>query len=130
MSGAGFQNDLVYAKNADFSGSAVPSETNGLYGNNKFWIGNNTNTIDVLTLTQGSGISFTKTISAFTISASSTVPTSFPTDSGTATPLLNQLNLLGSGSLTTSGSGNTVTHTLTGLTNHSVLVGAGTSTIT
>ena len=45
-------------------------------------------------------------------------------------PLLGNWNLVGSGSLTTSGSGNTLTSSLTGLTNHAVLVGAGTDTIT
>jgi len=102
------------------------------------------------------------------------IPTSFTTDSGTAVPLVNNLeilggpgvstsasgktitidvdaadaltltgnsggaispssnnwNLLGSGSITIAGSGSTLTTSLTGLTNHAVLVGAGTSTIT
>lgn len=39
-------------------------------------------------------------------------------------------NILGSGSITTVGTANTETVTLTGLTNHAVLVGAGTTTIT
>ena len=55
---------------------------------------------------------------------------SFPTNSGTAVPTAGVLNLLGAGSLATSGSGNTATFQLSGLTNHAVLVGAGTSTIT
>lgn len=42
----------------------------------------------------------------------------------------NNFNLIGSGSVTVTGSGSTLTHQLTGLTNHTVLVGAGTSTIT
>jgi hypothetical protein len=40
------------------------------------------------------------------------------------------VNIIGSGSTTTVGSLNTLTIQLTGLTNHAVLVGAGTSTIT
>lgn len=40
------------------------------------------------------------------------------------------INVLGDGSITTVGSTNTITAQLTGLTNHAVLVGAGTTTIT
>ncbi len=56
--------------------------------------------------------------------------TVFPTDSGTAVEVAGVLNINGSGSTTTLGSGNSVTVELTGLTNHAVLVGAGTTTIT
>lgn len=58
------------------------------------------------------------------------VATSYNTNSGVAVPAANVLNVFGSGSITTTGSGNTVTTELTGLNNHSVLVGAGTPTIT
>jgi len=42
----------------------------------------------------------------------------------------NNFNTLGTGSITIAGSGSTLTTQLTGLTNHAVLVGAGTATIT
>ncbi len=52
-------------------------------------------------------------------------------DSGGAlSPTAGNWNLLGSGSITTSGSVSTLTTQLTGLTNHNVLIGAGTATIT
>lgn len=58
---------------------------------------------------------------------------SFSPDSGTD-PVVPDgaglVNMAGSGSITTVGSLNTLTTQLTGLTNHAVLVGAGTSTIT
>ena len=59
-----------------------------------------------------------------------TVATTYTENTGTATPAANNLNILGSGSITTSGTGSTITAALTGLTNHAVLVGAGTATIT
>lgn len=40
------------------------------------------------------------------------------------------INTLGTGSITIAGAGNTLTSQLTGLTNHAVLIGAGTATIT
>ena len=49
-------------------------------------------------------------------------------NSGTATGAT--VNVVGSGSLTTSATGSTITASLTGLTNHALLVGAGTATIT
>jgi hypothetical protein len=58
---------------------------------------------------------------------------SFQPDSGTNPVVPNGAGLVvmaGSGSITTVGSLNTLTFQLTGLTNHSVLVGAGTTTIT
>jgi hypothetical protein len=85
------------------------------------------------TITAGSGVSISNGDGVSgnpTISASAAVPTTFTADSGSATPALNNLNVLGSGSIATSASGSTVTTALTGLTNHAVLVGAGTSTIT
>mgnify|MGYP003648936629 CR=1 FL=1 len=45
-------------------------------------------------------------------------------------PVAGNWNIYGSGSLTSVSAGNTLTMNLTGLTNHSVLVGAGTNTIT
>lgn len=46
------------------------------------------------------------------------------------TPVAGNINLSGTGSTTTVGAGDTATVELTGLTNHNVLVGAGTATIT
>lgn len=58
---------------------------------------------------------------------------SFHPDSGTdpvVPTAAGLVNMAGSGSITTVGSLNTLTTQLTGLTNHAVLVGAGTTTIT
>jgi len=82
------------------------------------------------TLTQGTGISISNGAGSITIAAAAGVATTYTEDSGSATPSANNLNVLGSGSITTTGSGATITTALTGLTNHNVLVGAGTATIT
>lgn len=49
---------------------------------------------------------------------------------GFIAPVAGNINTLGSGSITIAGAGNTLTTQLTGLTDHAVLVGAGTDTIT
>lgn len=85
------------------------------------------------TITAGTGISVSNGNGVSgnpTISAGASIATTYTADSGSATPVGNNLNVFGSGSITTSGSGATLTTALTGLTNHAVLVGAGTSTIT
>lgn len=51
-------------------------------------------------------------------------------DNTVVVPTAGNINLKGSGSTTTVGSGSNATVELTGLTNHAVLVGAGTTTIT
>lgn len=75
----------------------------------------------------GTGGNSTINVSAASIGAI----TSITGDSGGAeTPLAGNFNILGSGSITVAGSANTETVQLTGLTNHNLLIGAGTSTIT
>lgn len=67
---------------------------------------------------------------AFSTSGVPTLATTYNADTGSATPSANTITFAGSGSIATSASSATVTTALTGLTNHAVLVGAGTSTIT
>jgi len=64
------------------------------------------------------------------VSASGAVITLTGNTGGALTPTAGNFNILGTGSTTVAGSGSTLTAQLTGLTNHSVLVGAGTATIT
>lgn len=65
-----------------------------------------------------------------TISSSGAVADSFPTDAGTATPLLGVLNVLGGANIGTTGAANNVTINLDGTTNHSVQVGTGATGLT
>lgn len=63
-------------------------------------------------------------------SATADVQTLTGNTGGPISPAGGTINTIGTGSITISGAGNTLTTQLTGLTNHSVLVGAGTATIT
>jgi len=63
---SGFENDVVFAKNADFtqSDNQSPAEANGLFTNGQLWIGRTAvnaggTHIDVNTLTSGTGITIT-----------------------------------------------------------------------
>ena len=180
---AGFENDIVFAKNADFTqaDNQAPTEANGLATNGQLWVGTTaTNAggthINVGTITSpDASVIVGYSSPNITLTAVGVSPTTFDGDTGTATPAMNVIilaggtgittsaagntvtfdvdgavvaqtitgdsggalsptagnwNLLGSGSITTVGSGSTLTTQLTGLTNHAVLVGAGTSTIT
>lgn len=71
---AGFENDIMFAKNADFSqaDNQVVSESNGLISDGQLWIGRTaTNAggthIDVGTLTAGTGITITNGPGSITI---------------------------------------------------------------
>lgn len=122
---SGTTNHSLQVGNATGSLTSLTAATNG-----QLPIGSTGADPVIATLTAGTGVSIVNAAGSITINASSAVPTTFTTDSGVATPSSNNLNVLGSGSIATSGSGATVTTALTGLTNHNVLIGAGTSTIT
>lgn len=65
------------------------------------------------------------------VAASGAITTITGNSGGAETPTAGgNFNILGTGSITVAGSANTETVQLTGLTNHAVLVGAGTTTIT
>jgi len=74
-------------------------------------------------LTAGTGITITNAAGSITLDASSAVPTSFPTDSGTATPAANVLNIVSDETIATSGAGNSVTVSLSANTKTSAVNG-------
>ena len=65
-----------------------------------------------------------------TVAASGAITTITGNSGGAEVPSAGNFNILGTGSITSVGTSNTETVQLTGLTNHNVLVGAGTDTIT
>ena len=139
---AGFRNDVVYADNGDFSvaGALTGSAANGLQTNGQMWIGTTTPNVGGTHINVGAITSPNGTITVgystpnitLDIAGGSSAVEHLTADTGGQLNPdgSNNFNLLGSGSFTTVGSGSTITGTLTGLTNHAVLVGAGTTTIT
>lgn len=122
---------VLYALNVDFTGNSLTSGSAQVTQDGQLLIGSSTApNIRVGTLTAGSGVSIANAHGSITISAGASVPLAFAGNSGTAAPVANTINILGTGSLTTSASGSSVTTSLTGLTNHAVQVGAGTATLT
>lgn len=64
------------------------------------------------------------------VSASGAITTVTGNTGGAQSPSAGNFNVLGTGSITVAGTANTETVQLTGLTNHNLLLGAGTATIT
>ena len=87
---------------------------------------------NVIDIVGGTGITTSGSGDTVTISLTGTGATETLTGNtgGAISPTANNINTLGTGSITIAGSGSTLTTQLTGLTNHAVLVGAGTATIT
>ncbi len=117
-------NQILFSSSANVVGgiSAVNNGTliSGATGIPSF-LANGT-TGQVLTATTGSPPSWS--------AASGTLTTLTGDTGGAISPSAGNITLAGSGSITTVGSGSTITTQLTGLTNHNVLIGAGSSTIT
>ena len=65
-----------------------------------------------------------------TITGSSAIPTSFVTDSGTAIPVTNILNVIGGNNISTTGSVNNITIDVTDTTDHCVQVGNASGSLT
>ncbi len=129
---AGFSNGIMTANNVDFSGGAPPAAKVTLDG--QLLIGATAApNIRVATLTAGTGVTITNAAGSITIGLTGgavAVETLTGNSGGAISPTANNINTIGSGSITIAGSGSTLTTQLTGLTNHAVLVGAGTDTIT
>lgn len=109
------------------AGTPLPVSLNG---NGLMIIGSASTQPAAANLTQGTGIVITNGANSITIAAATSVATTYNADSGSATPAANAITFAGSGSIASSATGSTVTYGLTGLTNHNVLIGAGTATVT
>lgn len=104
---------IMFADNASFDGTERGGKLNS---NGQLWIGSTssphvrkgslTSTGATVTITTGAG--------TINLEAGASVPTTFNTDSGSATPAANVLTVSGAGTVSTSGSGSTLTITGTG----------------
>lgn len=122
---SGTTNHAIQIGNVGGSLTSLAAATNG-----QIPIGSTGADPVIAAITAGTGISVTNGAGSITIAAGASVATTYSGNTGSATPAANVINLVGTGSLTSSATGSTVTFALTGLTNHSLLVGAGTATIT
>lgn len=123
---------IMFADNASFDGT---QRTGALTTDGQLWIGSTAlphvkkgtlgSSDSSITWTVGSG-----TITGQVTGGTTVLKTLTPDSGGVQSPTAGNINLLGTGSMTTVGSGSTITSQLTGLTNHAVLIGAGTATIT
>lgn len=120
---SGFENDVVYAKNADFTqvDNQAVSESNGLATNGQMWIGTTVvnaggTHINVGSITSpGSTVTVGYSSPNITLEAGASVPTTFTADTGSAVPALNNLNVLGGINCSTTASGSTVTVDVVGI---------------
>jgi hypothetical protein len=96
------------------SNGALPFSLLGVASNGQIPIGSIGSDPVLATLTPGTGITITNGPGSITIDAMGSVAITFTEDSGSATPALNNLNILGTPSqgISTSGSGSTVTLTV------------------
>lgn len=120
---AGFENDIGFAKNFDFtqSDNQAPSESNGLATNGQLWIGTTAVNVGGTHINVGSITSPDSSITVsfstpnITLAAGAAVATTYTANSGSAVPVGNVLNILGSSTsagtspLVTTGGGNTIT---------------------
>lgn len=106
---AGFDNETVYADNWDFRG--VQPVVAQVTASGELPIGTGGSpAIEVGVLTSPNGtLSIGYSNPNITLDVDVEVATSYPTDSGTATPAANILNVFGGVGISTSGAGNTVT---------------------
>jgi hypothetical protein len=129
---AGFDNEVVYADNVDFSGGfpVTPQIT----ADGELLIGSTTTpNIRVGSLVSSNGsIDITVGPGSIDIEANGgAIGQTLTGNDGTPrSPVGGNWNVLGDGSITVQGSVGTETVQLTGLTNHNLLIGAGTTTIT
>lgn len=116
-------------------GNATGSLTSAsVLGNGQLLIGSVGANPVAANLTAGTGITITNGVGSITIAASGAVVAETLTGNtgGAVSPTGGNINTTGTGSITIAGNPgtNTLVTQLTGLTNHAVLVGAGTATIT
>lgn len=124
---------VMYALNVDFTGNSLTAGTAQVLADGQLLIGSSvTPNIRVSTLSAGPGVSITNGHGSITVGLTgggSAIETLTGNSGGAISPTANNINTLGTGSITIAGSGSTLTTQLTGLTANSVLYGLGTATI-
>jgi len=132
---SGLENDVLVAANVNFNNTGAKPHTGIITTDGQLLIGSTAAPkIQAGTLTSTDSsitIGYSSPNITLQVAGGTTVGKTITGNSGGAlSPTAGNWNIQGTGSITTSGAGSTLTGQLTGLTNHSVLVGAGTATIT
>ncbi len=130
---AGFDNNIMYADNVDFTGSVAPSAkvtTNGelLIGSTiapNIQVGSLTSPLSTISI----GYS-TPNITIDIAGGSPAVEHLTGNDGNLLNPIANNFNIFGTGSIQTTGALSTITIGLVNITNHALQIGAGTATLT
>lgn len=126
----------LYALNVDFTGTSLTAGTAQVLQDGQLLIGSAvtpnirvgklTSTLGTVAITNGNG-----TINLEVAGAAAAVEHLTGNSGGVINPDgAHNINTLGTGSITISGAGNTLTTQLQGLTNHAIQIGAGTATLT
>ena len=111
---AGFDNNVMYADNVDFTGSTTPVAQ--VTADGEILIGSTVApNIRVGSLASaGASLIFTVGAGTINIETAGTIAASFPTDAGTAVPAVGALTVAGGTGITTAGAGSTVTISVDG----------------
>lgn len=124
---------VLYALNVDFTGNSLTAGSAQVTSNGQLLIGSaalpNIRVGKITSPNSTMMIGYTSPNITIDVSGSHVGQTITGNTGGAISPSSGNWNTLGTGSITIAGSGSTLTTQLTGLTNHNVLVGAGTATI-
>lgn len=124
--------DTAVTANAVVIGDTADQLTSTNVGTNgQLLIGKTSGTPAFASLTSTGGtITYTAGANSLNLETAGSVPIVFHTGSGNATPSAGAITMAGGNNISTSGSGSTVTYSVSGTTNHALQIGNSTGSLT